>query len=85
MPLKSSGQSGSAGTLALIAGTGQLPVAVAAEAKKMGYHKMRLDTFPVMKQAIALYYSLGFKPISPYRENPIDGALFLELALQHNQ
>jgi ribosomal protein S18 acetylase RimI-like enzyme len=62
-----------------------LAISVIEEAKKMGYSNMRLDTVPAMKQAIPLYYSLGFKPISPYRENPIDGALFLELALQQNR
>ncbi len=37
------------------------------EAKKIGYTWMRLDTVPSMKRARALYDSLGFKRIPPYR------------------
>jgi ribosomal protein S18 acetylase RimI-like enzyme len=51
------------------------------EAKKIGYTWMRLDTVPSMKEARALYESLGFKKIPPYRHNPIAGAVFLELRL----
>jgi ribosomal protein S18 acetylase RimI-like enzyme len=52
--------------------------AVIAEAAAKGYRKMRLDTVPAMTEAIALYRSLGFRPIEPYRGNPIPGALFFE-------
>jgi ribosomal protein S18 acetylase RimI-like enzyme len=52
------------------------------EARKTGYNHMRLDTVPSMKEAILLYYSLGFKKSNPYRYNPIKGAMFMELTLR---
>ncbi len=55
---------------------------VIAEARTIGYRKMRLDTVePVMPNAVAMYRRLGFVEIGPYRANPIDGALYMELAL----
>ena len=55
-----------------------LAEAAIAEAVGKKYRTMRLDTVPVMTEAIALYRSLGFRPIAPYRANPIPGALFFE-------
>jgi putative acetyltransferase len=55
---------------------------IIAEARQIGYRRMRLDTVePLMKDAVAMYRKLGFKEIAPYRENPIAGAMYMELEL----
>lgn len=58
---------------------------VIADAREIGYSKMRLDTVSSMTEAIALYRSLGFVEIVKYRVNPLPDALFLELDLTHAQ
>lgn len=55
---------------------------IIAEARQIGYRRMRLDTVePLMKDAVAMYRKLGFKEIAPYRSNPIAGAMYMELEL----
>jgi ribosomal protein S18 acetylase RimI-like enzyme len=55
---------------------------IIAEARQIGYRRMRLDTVePVMKDAVAMYRKLGFKEIAPYRPNPIAGTMYMELEL----
>jgi ribosomal protein S18 acetylase RimI-like enzyme len=55
---------------------------IIAEARQIGYHRMRLDTVePVMQNAVAMYRRIGFREIAPYCTNPIAGALYMELFL----
>jgi ribosomal protein S18 acetylase RimI-like enzyme len=58
-----------------------LAEAVIAEARRMGYQRMRLDTLPSMAEAAALYEGLGFREIEAYTVNPVPGARFLQLEL----
>ena len=59
----------------------RLAETVIREARAIGYTHMRLDTLPSMKEAFALYQTLGFREIAPYCENPIAGTRFMELDL----
>ncbi len=60
----------------------QLIEKVIADAKDIGYERMRLDTYPPkMGKAVKLYLSHGFEAIPPYYDNPHEHVLFMELAL----
>ena len=60
----------------------ELAVVVIEEAKRLGYKAMRLDTVVAMKEASALYRTLGFQPIDAYCYNPLPGAMYFELKLR---
>jgi len=65
-------------------GIGRLLIeTIIRKAKEIGYERMLLDTLPPrMNDAIALYRSIGFKEIAPYYDNPVEGAIFMELSLR---
>jgi ribosomal protein S18 acetylase RimI-like enzyme len=57
--------------------------AVLAEARAIGYQRIRLDTVePIMQDAVRMYRAYGFFEIAPYRENPIPGALYMERTIE---
>src|SRR5207245_313020 len=59
--------------------------AVIAAARLIGYRKLRLETTTFMEGAQALYRSLGFNLIEPYREIPDvmkSLGVFMELSLK---
>lgn len=58
---------------------------IIAQARKIGYQRMLLDTIePLMKDAVEMYRKLGFREIAPYRPNPSEGVLYMELQLIGN-
>jgi GNAT superfamily N-acetyltransferase len=54
---------------------------VIAEARGLGYERLRLGTLTTMLAAQSLYASLGFEPIPPYRSVELGDTLFYELDL----
>jgi acetylglutamate kinase len=58
-----------------------LALGIIAAARQIGYSCMRLDTIQQLRAANVLYRSLGFQPCAPYRYNPIEGAVYMELNL----
>jgi putative acetyltransferase len=57
---------------------------VIREGRKAGYRRMRLDTLPSMVSAQSLYRALGFREIPGYRDNPVEGTVYLELQLDRS-
>lgn len=55
---------------------------VLSEATVLGYERLVLDSLPSMGAARALYESLGFAEISPYRFNPVAGTAYFERRLR---
>ena len=58
-----------------------LATAALEEATTIGYRAVRLDTLSTMREAQALYLSMGFHDIPAYNEHPVEGTRFLEKRL----
>ncbi len=58
-----------------------LALAVEAEARRIGYRVMMLDTLPRLEPAVALYRKLGFAPAEAYYPSPMAGTVFFGKAL----
>ena len=59
----------------------QLIAVALAEARRLEYSEIRLDTLPMMGDAQSLYTSLGFHDIAPYYNTPIAGTRFMSKKL----
>ena len=59
----------------------KLSKSIIEKARDKGYEKMKLDTLTTLKEANELYRSLGFEECEPYRYNPLEDALYMELEL----
>lgn len=51
------------------------------DARTIGYRRMRLDTLPFLRDAIAFYRRLGFYDIPCYNDSPMAETIFLQLDL----
>lgn len=55
--------------------------AVLAEARRLGYRELRLDTLASMERAIAMYGEMGFARIVPYYAPTPPGTIFMAIEL----
>ena len=68
------------------AGLGRALVsAVIAEATRIGYREIMLDSLPKLEQATALYQRMGFRPIPPYYDTPVIATLFFSKRLESEE
>lgn len=58
-----------------------LVLAMIEEARAMGEPALRLVTVPAFASAVALYESLGFRPVPPFRPSSAPDAIFMEREL----
>jgi len=59
-----------------------LALAIVAEARALGYRRLRLDTVAgTMAAAIRIYRSIGFVEIPAYYPSPLPGTVYMEAVL----
>lgn len=58
-----------------------LVTAILAQAERIGYREIMLDSLPVLEEATALYRRMGFRPIAPYYDTPVVATLFFSRTL----
>ena len=64
------------------AGIGRMMIERAiADARRIGYKKVRLDSLARLQQASDLYRKLGFDTCEPYNQNPEEDVYYMELSL----
>jgi ribosomal protein S18 acetylase RimI-like enzyme len=63
----------------------QLIDSIVAEARRLQYDEIRLDTLPMMGDAQKLYVAMGFADIDAYYDTPIAGTRFMALRLRSGQ
>lgn len=54
---------------------------IIADAKEIGYKKMRLDTLPFLTSAEKLYRKNGFYDIPCYNNSPMNSSIYMQLDL----
>ena len=59
----------------------RLGEALIAEARAIGYHRLKLDTLAWMTSARTLYAELGFRECPPYYANPLPDVVYMSLDL----
>ncbi|HEX3010846.1 MAG TPA: GNAT family N-acetyltransferase [Syntrophomonadaceae bacterium] len=54
---------------------------ILADAAKLKYKYILLDTLTKLKSAVILYKKLGFYEIEPYYQNPLENVIYMRLEL----
>ncbi|WP_369282913.1 GNAT family N-acetyltransferase [Oscillibacter sp. GMB15532] len=52
-----------------------------SDAREIGYRQMKLDTLPMLPDALRLFRALGFQEIPRYNDSPLPGTIFMQLTL----
>lgn len=62
----------------------KLATEIIADARRIGYREVKLDTLQRMTQARRLYEDLGFTECAPYYHNPLGAPVYMRLELAQN-